>query len=71
MMEIKWRPPLLVERIGSALHKTFDEIRYEPLPERWTELIDRLNAEEEREGELGDFNRAGESPKPSPVTRCL
>ena len=46
-------------------------IRYEPLPERWTELINRLNAEEEREGELGDFNRAGESPKPSPVTRCL
>ena len=70
-METKWGPPLLVERIASALNKTFDEIRHEPLPERWTELINRLNAEEERGASLCAFNRAGESPKPSPVTRRL
>jgi hypothetical protein len=38
-------PPLL-ERIGKALQERLDDIVQEPLPERWTDLIHRLNAEE-------------------------
>jgi hypothetical protein len=35
-------------RIGRALHQTLDEIVNAPLPERWIDLINRLNAEEDR-----------------------
>jgi hypothetical protein len=40
------------ERIGKKLHRSFDELLHEPLPERWIDLIKRLNAEENawREG---------------------
>jgi hypothetical protein len=40
------------ERITKALHRSYDELLHEPLPERWIDLIKRLNAEENarREG---------------------
>jgi hypothetical protein len=40
--------PLSLERLGKSLQKRFDEIVREPLPERWTKLISRLNEEEAR-----------------------
>jgi hypothetical protein len=36
-----------IGRIGRALHETFDEMVHAPLPERWIDMINRLNAEEE------------------------
>jgi hypothetical protein len=48
---------LIVERIGRALHLTFDEFVREPLPERWIDLICRLNAEED------DTERESANPK--------
>jgi hypothetical protein len=41
----------LLERFGIALHKRYDDILQEPLPERWTDLINRLNAEEATKGQ--------------------
>lgn len=35
-----------LERIRKTLHRSFDELLHEPLPERWIDLITRLNAEE-------------------------
>jgi hypothetical protein len=36
----------IVERIKSALHAQYDAILNEPLPERWVDLIHRLNEQE-------------------------
>jgi Anti-sigma factor NepR len=36
----------IVERLKSALHAQYDAILNEPLPERWVELIRRLNEQE-------------------------
>jgi hypothetical protein len=36
----------VVERIRSALHAEYDAILNEPLPERWVDLIHRLNEQE-------------------------
>jgi hypothetical protein len=47
-----------IGRIGRALHQTFDEIVHAPLPERWVDLINRLNAEENSPGI--DYRRRGE-----------
>ena len=52
-----------IGRIGRALHETFDEIVHAPLPERWIDMINRLNAEEE--GEAIDSPQRGEK-RPSP-----
>jgi hypothetical protein len=48
----------IVERIKSALHAQYDAILNEPLPERWVDLIHRLN-EQER------LRREGQRPKQS------
>jgi hypothetical protein len=37
------------EQIGKGLHRAYDEILEEPLPQRWGDLIQRLNAEEAAE----------------------
>ena len=37
----------LLDQIGRAIHEALETVRREPIPERWTELLDRLNAEEE------------------------
>jgi hypothetical protein len=42
--------PVLV-RIGKLLHETVEDMGREPVPERWVELINRLNAEEEAQSE--------------------
>jgi hypothetical protein len=34
------------ERLKKTLHRGYDELLHEPLPERWIDLIARLNAEE-------------------------
>ena len=36
-----------MEGIRNAMHRSFDALLDEPLPERWIELIKRLNAEED------------------------
>jgi len=36
----------IIERIGDALHRAYEELVHEPTPERWIELINRLNEEE-------------------------
>jgi hypothetical protein len=41
----------IVERLKSALHAQYDAILNEPLPERWVDLIHRLNDQERLERE--------------------
>jgi Anti-sigma factor NepR len=41
----------IVERLRSALRAQYDAILNEPLPERWVDLIHRLNEQERRERE--------------------
>lgn len=41
----------IVERLRSALQEQYDAILNEPLPERWVDLIHRLNEQERRERE--------------------
>jgi hypothetical protein len=41
----------IVERLRSALQAQYDAILNEPLPERWVDLIHRLNEQERRERE--------------------
>jgi hypothetical protein len=36
----------IVERLKTALHAQYDAILNEPLPERWVDLIHRLNEQE-------------------------
>ena len=48
MSETKYiRETPVLDRIGKVLHETFDDFRREPLPERWVDLLNRLNAEED------------------------
>ena len=44
-----WKPdrPSLVEHFGKSLRDLIGDIRRNPLPERWTKLIERLSAEED------------------------
>jgi hypothetical protein len=53
----------IVERIRMALHAQYDAILHEPLPERWIDLIKRLNEQErmQREGRQGQAEPAGRS----------
>ncbi len=46
----------IIERIGQALHRAYEEMVHEPTPERWIELIIRLNEEEvvQRVKSMGD-----------------
>ena len=37
--------------IGKLLHETVEDMGREPVPERWVDLINRLNAEEEAQSE--------------------
>jgi hypothetical protein len=41
----------IVERLKTALHAQYDAILNEPLPERWVDLIHRLNEQERTQGE--------------------
>ncbi len=45
----------ILERIGRALHDGVDEIVHQPLPERWSDLINRLSLEQVR-AESGEPN---------------
>ena len=36
----------LARHIGERLHSYFDSLMNDPLPERWVDLINRLNSEE-------------------------
>ncbi len=47
----------IVHRIGKTLHEAVDRIRQEPVPERWVDLIHRLNAEEDAERVRGAARR--------------
>ncbi len=46
----------LIDRIGQALHRAYEELVHEPTPERWIKLINRLNEEEvvQRVKSMGD-----------------
>jgi hypothetical protein len=53
MAEAHWRPgaqPSLLEHFGKVLREINKVFRHERLPERWIELIKRLDAEEEASG---------------------
>jgi len=41
----------IVERLKTALHAQYDAILNEPLPERWVDLIHRLNEQERTQRE--------------------
>jgi hypothetical protein len=60
------------ERMTRALHRSYDELLHEPLPERWIGLIKRLNAEERIGAEApvaNPFRMAFSTPeRPGPVT---
>ena len=43
----------IFERIGKMLHDQLADIAREPLPERWTDLINYLNDQERRQREAG------------------
>ena len=48
MADIKNIPELrLSDRIGGLLRELLEYLRREPLPERWADLLARLNAEED------------------------
>jgi hypothetical protein len=36
----------VLQGIGKVLHETFNDVRLDPVPERWVDLIHRLDAEE-------------------------
>ena len=57
-----------LERITKALHRSYDELLHEPLPERWIALIKRLNADR-RGGTLPNpFRMTFSTPeRPGPV----
>jgi hypothetical protein len=58
----------VVDRLRTALRAQYDEIVSEPLPERWVDLIRRLNEQEEREGgtrESGAVGLRSWRPRPS------
>ena len=42
-----WLPSTLLGRIGKVLRQECKDIPDEPLPERWIDLINYLNAQEE------------------------
>ena len=43
----KFGRPSLTEHIGKVLRDLIDDLGRKPLPERWAQLIERLNAEED------------------------
>jgi hypothetical protein len=50
----------ILERIGSALQGHYRDVAKQPLPERWVDLINYLNAKERAEREA--FERARKAP---------
>ena len=44
----------IVERLKTALHAQYEAIVHEPLPERWVDLIERLNEQERGQREIGE-----------------
>jgi Anti-sigma factor NepR len=49
----------IVERLKSALHAQYDAILNEPLPERWVDLIHRLNEQERLQREHAEQAASG------------
>ena len=41
----------ILERLGNALHRRYDNIANEPLPERWVDLIHHLDEQERQQSE--------------------
>ena len=54
----------IVERLKSALQAQYDAILSEPLPERWVDLIHRLNEQERQE--RGSSSRAAPTGRSHP-----
>ncbi len=59
--------PSILERIGKALQQTSDSLVHERAPERWIELITRLNAEEDTQRLRSAAQRCERQAK---VRRC-
>jgi len=49
----------IVERLKTALRAQYDAIVIEPLPERWVDLIKRLNEQSERSARLAKTKHGG------------
>jgi hypothetical protein len=41
----------LLDQVGKALRDSLENLRQIPVPERWVDLLKRLNAEEEIRGQ--------------------
>ena len=48
---------VIVDRIGRAVHELLETVRRDPIPERWTDLLERLNAEEDAQSERSQRSR--------------
>jgi len=55
----------IVERLRSALRAQYDAILNEPLPERWVDLIHRLNEQERQAREPAPGVAPSGRPRPS------
>ena len=47
----------VLDRIGRAVHELLETVRRDTIPERWTDLLERLNAEEDAQNERGQRSR--------------
>jgi hypothetical protein len=50
--------PKALEAIGRALKAHYDDLIHTPLPDKFVELLDRLEVEEQRKTSLGRRNAA-------------
>ena len=68
MTDVRNRQELsLLDRLGRLLQEMLDSTRQQPIPERWTDLLNRLNAEEPR----GSSSSALAHDKPGHYQRRL
>jgi hypothetical protein len=61
MADIRHSQVSFLDRIGRVIHDTLDTVPGEPIPERWTDLLERLNAEEDAQLMLRDGFKARRS----------
>ena len=43
--------------IGRTVQELLDTVRRDTIPERWTDLLERLNAEEDAQNQRGQWSR--------------
>jgi hypothetical protein len=58
------RKDAILRRLGEVLHVHLDDSTHEPLPERWVDLINSLNAQEEERRQAQTPPNARRRPLP-------